>query len=385
MFTCPNCRSTLTRTWGAKGLFWTCSQCGGRAVGIPVLRATLGNDRVNTLWSRTFSAPGDSGKSCPICSRPMAPVIMGLPDQALELDVCKRCEFVWFDATEYEAIPPPPPKPREPGDVDEKELPQAAREALALYKVQRIAEEARAQGDNDPLPDEGWKTVPALFGLPVEMESNPLTRSPWVTLSVALLIAVISALAFNDLTNAVQRFGLIPAEAWRYGGITFLTSFFLHGGIWHLVSNLYFLIIFGEHVEDYLGRWRWLLLVGLAAVAGDLLHILIDPRTTLPSIGASGGISGLIAFYALKFPHARLGILMRFGFIFIPRYIQFPAWCAFGLWLLLQFWGAHDQIAGFGRVSALAHLGGTAVGVALWWAWRKIELQPAAVVAPSTG
>jgi len=379
MFTCPNCGSTLTRTQGPKGLFWSCTQCGGRAVAIPVIRAALGNDRVNALWSRAINAPDDTGKSCPICARTMTEVTMGVGSQSLELDVCKRCEFVWFDATEFESIPPPKPKPKEPGEVDDKDLPQAAREAIALYKVQQIAE--RSRQETGEMPDEGWKTIPAIFGLPVEMESDPLARVPLATLLTALMIAAVSIWGFFDLDNVVQKFGLIPDEAWRYGGLTFLTSFFLHGGIIHLIGNLYFLIIFGEHVEDYLGRKRWLLLLFLAAIAGDVLHIMFDPRGTNPCIGASGGIAGLIAFYAFKFPHARLGILLRFGLIFIPKWIYFPAWVAFGLWLLLQFWGAYAQIAGFSSVSSLAHLGGTAVGVALWYFWRKMELKPATAAA----
>jgi membrane associated rhomboid family serine protease/Zn-finger nucleic acid-binding protein len=346
-------------------------------VGIPVLRATIGNGRVTALWSRAISAPGETGKSCPICSRAMTDVTMGVAGQLLELDVCKRCEFVWFDAAEYEAIPPPPPPPGEPGEMDEKDLPQAAREALAIYKVQQMAEQARAE---DPTPDEDWKTVPAIFGLPVEMDSDPLAHVPWATLSLSLLIVTISIWAFSDLENAVQHFGLIPDEAWRYGGLTFLTSFFLHGGIIHLVSNLYFLIIFGVHVENYIGSKRWLLLVLLAAVVGDFLHIAADPRGELPCIGASGGISGLIAFYAFKFPHAKLGILFRYYYVYF-KWVQLPAWCAFLLWLLLQFWGAGEQIAGFSNVSSLAHLGGTAVGIALWFFWRKIELEPATVAA----
>jgi membrane associated rhomboid family serine protease len=302
----------------------------------------------------------------------MAQVSMGLAGQTLELNVCRRCEFVWFDAAEYEAIPPPPP-PRDP-DAD---LPQAAREALAIHKVQEMARQAQ---EENPAPDANWKIVPALVGLPVEMDPDPLTRLPLATLLLSLLIAAISIWAFFDLENVVEQFGLIPDEAWRYGGLTFLTSFFLHGGIFHLVSNLYFLIIFGIHVENYLGSKRWLLLIFLAAIVGDFLHIAADPRGEVPCIGASGGISGLIAFYAFKFPHAKLGILLRFGFIFIPKWIQFPAWCAFLLWLLLQFWGAYDQIAGFSSVSSLAHLGGTAVGVAFWYFWRKIELEPAPVI-----
>jgi membrane associated rhomboid family serine protease len=307
----------------------------------------------------------------------MSEVFMGVAGETLKLGVCKRCEFVWFDATEYESIPPLPPKPKDPLEVDEKDLPQAAREALALYKVQQIAERAR---EEDPEPDANWKAVPALLGLPVEMDSDPLTRIPWATFSLTAIIALISIRAFFDLKNAVEQFGLIPDQAWRYGGLTFLTSFFLHAGIFHLVSNLYFLIVFGIHVENYLGWKRWLFLVGSAATAGNLLHVMADPRGAVPCIGASGGISGLIAFYALKFPHARLGILFRYYYVYF-KWIQFPAWVAFILWILLQFWGAYKQIAGFSNVSALAHLGGTALGVLLWAVWKKTESQPATTTA----
>jgi membrane associated rhomboid family serine protease len=107
---------------------------------------------------------------------------------------------------------------------------------------------------------------------------------------------------------------------------------------------------------------------------------MADPRGAVPCIGASGGISGLIAFYALKFPHARLGILFRYYYVYF-KWIQFPAWVAFILWILLQFWGAYKQIAGFSNVSALAHLGGTALGVLLWAVWKKTESQPATTTA----
>jgi len=382
MFTCPDCGSGLTRKPDKVGIFWVCQDCGGRAVSVALLRKTIGADRVKAIWSQAIRVPADDGKSCPICSRAMAQVTMGLAGSGLDLDVCKRCEFVWFDPTEYESIPPPPPKPKDPCEVDEKDLPQAAREALALYRVQQIAEQARAE--EDATPDEGWKTVPAIFGLPVEMDSDPLTHLPLATLSLSLLIVAVSIWGFFDLKNVVQNYGLIPDEAWRDGGLTFLTSFFLHGGIIHLVSNLYFLLIFGMHVENYLGRARWLVLVFLAAMFGDFLHILLDPRGEIPSIGASGGISGLIAFYAFKFPHARLGFLLRFGFVIIPKWIQFPAWCAFLFWLCLQFLGALEQISGFSSVSSLAHLGGTAAGIGLWAIWREIDLKPAAAPVKTT-
>ena len=374
MFTCPKCGSGLTRTPEKAGIFWDCQGCGGRAVSVALLRQTIGQERVREIWSQAISTPEQDGRPCPICRRGMSEVSLGIAGAELKLGVCKRCEFVWFDPAEYESIPPPPPKPKDPLEVDEKDLPQAAREALALYRVQQMAEQAQKE---DPEPDASWKNVPALLGLPVEMDSDPLTHIPWATFSVTAVIAIISICALFDLKSAVEQFGLIPDEAWRYGGLTFLTSFFLHAGVVHLASNLYFLIIFGMHVENYLGWKRWLMLVALAASAGNLLHVMADPRGAIPCIGASGGISGLIAFYALKFPHARLGILFRYYYVYF-KWIQFPAWVAFILWMLLQFWGACEQIAGFSDVSALAHLGGTAAGVLLWAVWKGTELQPTA-------
>lgn len=379
MFTCPNCGSTLTRTQVKTGFFWSCDRCGGRAVSVALLRQTIGDKNVSVIWSCAINCADKEGRSCPICSRGMAEESVNLAGHLLKLGVCTRCEFTWFDTAEYESIQPPR-KPKDPCEVSEKDLPQAAREALALYKVQQIAERARAE---DPTPDANWKTVPAILGLPVEMDSNPLTRIPWATFSLAAIIAAVSICAFFDLESAIEQFGLIPDKAWRYGGLTFLTSFFLHAGIFHLVSNLYFLIIFGIQVENYLGRKRWLLLVLLASITGNFLHVLGDPRGAIPCIGASGGISGLITFYALKFPHARLGILFRYYYVYF-KWIQFPAWAAFILWILLQFWGAYKQIAGFSNVSALAHLGGTAMGVLLWAFWRKTDLQPTAIPTPSS-
>jgi Zn-finger nucleic acid-binding protein len=270
MFTCPNCGSTLTRTRGPEGLFWNCDGCGGRAVGISVLRATIGNDRVNSIWLRTINNDSDTGRACPICSRHMAEVTIGVAGQPLKLGVCKRCEFVWFDPREFEAIPP---KPKEPGEAGDN-LPQAAREAIAMAKVRQIAEQARKE--QNPLSgiNVDWKTIPGVLGLPVEQDPAPFARVPWLTFSLALVIAAVSVWAFNDLPVAIQRFGLVPAEAWRYGGLTLLTSFFIHAGIWHLASNLYFLVVFGDHVEDYLGRWRWLLLMLLATLVGDLTDAL---------------------------------------------------------------------------------------------------------------
>lgn len=184
-----------------------------------------------------------------------------------------------------------------------------------------------------------------------------------------------SAFAFTQLHQVVPRFGLIPAEATRLGGLTFLTSFFLHAGIIHLIGNIYFLFVFGDNVENFLRPFRYLLLIALAAFIGDLAHIAADPRSQIPCIGASGGIAAVITFYALNFPDVKLGFLLRYSWRWF-RWIRLPAWSVFVLWILFQIIGAWEQVKGISSVSALAHLGGAATGFVAWLLWRS-ESRPA--------
>ena len=364
MFICPNCGGRLARGQNQFGISWGCAACGGRTASLAVLRKAFPPDVIDQAWTAARAGQVPTLRRCPTCNQRMAEVPVRVGSGNWKWDVCKICQFVWFDPKEYEAVPSRPGG-YQPGDTT---LPQAAREALALHRVEQIAEQARAA---DRSPDETWKTVPALFGFPVESETTPLKCWPWLTWGMAAIIAIVSLCAFTDLEKIVNRFGLIPAEAWRYGGATSFTSFFLHGGVLHLLGNLYFLLIFGDNVEDYLGRWRWLVLLFSATFVGDMFHLMAEPNSTTPCIGASGGISGLIAFYALQFPRARLGFLFRYFWRF--HWLQLPAWGAFVLWILLQGWGAYEQIAGFSNISALAHLGGAAVGFVLWLCWRNLD------------
>jgi membrane associated rhomboid family serine protease len=116
-------------------------------------------------------------------------------------------------------------------------------------------------------------------------------------------------------------------------------------------------------VEDYLGRWKFAGLLLLSTLGGDILALLLDPRSGLPSVGASAGISGVLAFYALEFARTRLTFFYRFG------WFAMPAWGAFVLWILLQVIIAVEQLSGLSQVSGLAHLGGAAVGFACWRKW----------------
>ena len=304
------------------------------------------------------------GKACPVCDRPMAEVSVPVKQEPVLLDVCAGCQFVWFDPREFEQFSKPPRKP-----TQRERLPEKAREAIAMAELKHEAEVARGADFGDEAPDEPWKHIPAFFGMPVEHEVNPIRNWPLVTWGLSAIIVLMFAFTFANLGQVVQNFGLVPAQPWRHGGVTFVTSFFLHAGLFHVISNVYFLLIFGDNVEDHLGPWRYWMLLAAATLAGDLLHIAGEPRAMIPCVGASGGISGVIAFYALKFPRARLGFMIRYWAVF--KWFYIPAWCALILWLLLQFLLASFQLAGMSSVSALAHLGGAGVGVGAWLLWRE--------------
>ncbi len=177
-----------------------------------------------------------------------------------------------------------------------------------------------------------------------------------------------STFGFTQLHEIVSRLGLIPTQGMRDGGVTFLTSFFLHAGVLHLVGNIYFLFVLGDDVENFLRPFRYLALIAFAALIGDLAHIAADPSSQMPCVGASGGIAGVITFYALNFPEVKLGFLLRYGWWWF-RWIRLRAWFVFVLWILFQAVGAWEQVAGISAVSSLAHIGGAVVGFMAWLLW----------------
>ncbi len=152
--------------------------------------------------------------------------------------------------------------------------------------------------------------------------------------------------------------------------LSVLTAMFLHGGWLHLLGNMLFLYVFGDNVEDRLGRVRYLLFYlgcGCAAAYG---FSAVDPSSTAPLIGASGAIAGVLGAYLVMFPRARVWSLLTFLF-FLP--VRLPAWLVLGSWFLLQAAysaGAGITNAASGGVAYVAHVVGFVVGAALVWRVR---------------
>jgi membrane associated rhomboid family serine protease len=215
-------------------------------------------------------------------------------------------------------------------------------------------------------------------------DNNRTRRSPLVTwtfigANVAIFLAGL-LLGREGGEELMMRFGVIPDVLvhgdWRVprlnGGsmgafITPVTSMFLHGGLLHLGGNMLFLHVFGDNVEDVLGRGRfalYYLACGLLAVLGQ---VLVDPNSTVPMIGASGAISGVLAGYMTLFPHARVLTLVPI-FIFI-HFMEVPAGIFIILWFVMQLALGYMSLGavseGAQGVAWFAHIGGFLGGLIL--------------------
>ncbi len=366
MFTCPVCRTTLDRTKAEQGLVWTCTRCGGHAVTVTILRKKVEGPFISDLWEQLLEGKWlrpRPDRPCPSCTRPMAEITRDTVTGPVGIDVCRPCQFFWFELGESAQLPALPPEAPEP------ELHPRAREALALAEIELIRRRHEPAGFEEGPPQEWWQLLANLVGLPSEEDGVGLSRKPLLTWGIGLLMAVVSLCALTFHPEWIDAFGLVPADPLRHGGLNFLTSFLLHGGWWHLLGNLYFLLVFGDNVEDTLGRLKYLALLAVATIAGDFCHILAEPASSVPLIGASGGISGLLVFYALAFPRNRIGLLILFT-SFHHSWFQLSARWALVLWIGAQTIGLWMQLGGYSNVSALAHLGGAAAGLAGWLCWR---------------
>ncbi len=194
---------------------------------------------------------------------------------------------------------------------------------------------------------------------------NPTRRRSLLTWGLILInFGVYFYLAQNPVMNenAIARYALVPADiiAGRHLG-TLITSMFLHASLLHVGGNMLFLWIFGNNVEDKLGEIKFLVIYFASGIAGSLLQVYITPTSTIPTLGASGAISGILAAYVLYFPRARvLTFIVPFFFITISAYLVIGYWIA--LQLLNAFLGL--GVTG-GGVAYFAHIGGFASGLIL--------------------
>ena len=216
-------------------------------------------------------------------------------------------------------------------------------------------------------------------------DDNPTRIKPIMTIGlIAINVFVFLyqiSLAPREGQLFIYQFGAIPAVVFGKeglpselvaipAGLSVLTSMFLHGGLMHLLGNMLYLWIFGNNVEDSMGHIRFVLFYLITGVAASMTHFLLDVDSTIPTIGASGAISGVLGAYILLYPRAQVMVFI-FVVIFI-RVMYIPAGIVLGFYFFLQiFQGALTWGQGGGGVAWFAHVGGFLAGLLLIGVFKK--------------
>lgn len=221
-------------------------------------------------------------------------------------------------------------------------------------------------------------------------DDAPRWTFPWVNSTIIALNVLVFLYEYSLPHGFLQHvfipaFGLTPARVQLFlqGApvsllvliLPFFTSMFLHGGWLHLLGNMWMLYIFGDNVEDLFGHGRYLLFYLICGLAAGLTQVAFNWGSTVPMLGASGAIAGVLGAYFIRFPRARVLTLVFLIFFFFLW--DLPAWVILGYWFLLQFmsgaaWLAASRLTtSGGGIAWFAHIGGFLAGVVLVTIWAR--------------
>lgn len=209
-------------------------------------------------------------------------------------------------------------------------------------------------------------------------DENPTVRTPYVTIGLIVMCALAFLWQLAEGPNGegmiLYRYGFIPSfffghqeQMQHVEGVfppmTIITSMFLHGGWMHLIGNMMFLWIFGNNIEDVLGHRRFIVFYLLSGICAALAQGLVDTTSTIPMIGASGAVSGVLGAYILLFPKARVLTVIFLGFFLTTMHIA-AGWFL-GIWFVMQWVNAMISPMDGGGVAFWAHIGGFVAGIVL--------------------
>jgi membrane associated rhomboid family serine protease len=207
----------------------------------------------------------------------------------------------------------------------------------------------------------------------------------WVLIGINVVVFVFEAsLGDTGIEQLFNRYGFVPAHLsvapWSpMVWLSLFTSMFLHGGLMHLAGNMWSLWIFGDNIEDRMGPARFLVFYILCGLAAGLAHWVADPHSAIPTVGASGAISGVMGAYLVMFPRSR--VVMLFPIFFLPYFFQIPAVVYLGFWFVAQIASGAAVLAtesDAAGVAFWAHAGGFVAGIVLHrlFLWPKGAYRP---------
>jgi len=201
---------------------------------------------------------------------------------------------------------------------------------------------------------------------PIGDDNSQERTVPVVTYALVALNVLVFLLELSAGDQAIENWAFVPAKfaADPAGNVvTIFTAMFMHGGWLHLLGNMLFLWIFGDNVEDRLGHVKYLAFYLLAGIAATLAQFAIAPHSTVPNVGASGAIAGVLGAYILMFPQSRVNVLLGRQIVAMPAVIVLGMWIVFQLISGVGTVAYTDETANVGGVAYMAHIGGFAAGL----------------------
>ncbi len=199
---------------------------------------------------------------------------------------------------------------------------------------------------------------------PVGDDDTQRRTVPVVTFALIGLNVLFFLVELGGGDQFIEQWAFIPARFSRdhaAGVVTIFTSMFMHGSWFHLFGNMLFLWIFGDNVEDRFGHLKFLIFYLLSGIAATFAQYAVSPESSVPNVGASGAIAGVLGAYILMFPQSRVNVLLG------RQIVAMPAFVVLGMWIALQLISGVGTIgnADVGGVAYMAHIGGFAAGIAM--------------------
>ena len=209
-------------------------------------------------------------------------------------------------------------------------------------------------------------------------DENPTSEKPIISW---LIIFTCSFIFFNQIFDPIYEteqtflsFGMIPAVLFGHSelsdplkiippALSIFTSMFLHGGWMHIIGNMTYLYIFGDNIEERLGKLKFVIFYLVTGIVAAISQAIMDPTSTIPMIGASGAIAGVLGGYLVLYPKANIKVL--FWFIIIVKVIRIRAFIVLGGWIIIQFISFNGTELNSGGVAYAAHIGGFISGIIL--------------------
>lgn len=294
---------------------------------------------------------------CPRCHQVMR--IYYIYDFDAILDQCPQCQGVWTDRAEVPkiagyGIEDSPLKNTIEGSMIRD---QSVKDLIDLSKTTR------------------WPTILTWFFLPKIIlpltDLNPRRKEPYMTKLIIIFCSFVfvGQMAFAPRTESLlDQFGLVPANFLSVG---LFTSMFLHADFLHLISNMFFLWLFGDNVEDKFSPLGYVILFVYCGLSASLLHSLMHYGEMTPVIGASGAVSGIMGAYMFFYPHAKIKTFFLYRIVYVPAFV----WL--GTWFLAQlFFGVLYTSEEFGNIAWSAHIGGFLFGALAAYVNKNIDERP---------